>query len=195
MLHSLPSVSLTTRSSDSSVAILRNPVLAIKLTFSFVFALLLSGVAFASSVYSGGIRQMIVFFGKDIEVLTLGISLFVVSFHLQYLSLRFNIAHSLYRVVQLGFAFGPLLWAPASEQWGRRNIFLISYFPFVLFNIGCARAQNIETMLVCRFFAGTSRKPSPLLSCHQRIQELTSNFAKCRFLRIFSPYQLRRSYQ
>ncbi|GAA5909642.1 MFS transporter [Sporobolomyces salmoneus] len=99
------------------------------ITLNAAFATLC--VAFASSVYSGGIRQMMVFFGKDLEVLTLGISLFV-----------------------LGFAFGPLLWAPFSEQWGRRNIFLISYFPFVLFNIGCARAQNIETMLICRFFAG-----------------------------------------
>ncbi|GAA5841535.1 hypothetical protein JCM3766R1_003979 [Sporobolomyces carnicolor] len=99
------------------------------ITLNAAFATLC--VAFASSVYSGGIRQMIVFFGQDIEVLTLGISLFV-----------------------LGFAFGPLLWAPFSEQWGRKNIFLVSYFPFVLFNIACARAQNIETMLVCRFFAG-----------------------------------------
>ncbi|GAA5853949.1 hypothetical protein JCM5353_002308, partial [Sporobolomyces roseus] len=96
-----------------------------------IYFLLSIGVAFASSVYSGGLRQFIVFFGVDVEVVTLGLSLFV-----------------------LGFAFGPLLWAPFSEQWGRRNIFLISYLPFVLFNIGCARAQNIETLLICRFFAG-----------------------------------------
>ncbi|GAA5946169.1 hypothetical protein JCM3765_000142 [Sporobolomyces pararoseus] len=106
-----------------------SPVKKWLITLNAAFATLC--VAFASSVYSGGIRQMIVFFGKDIEVLTLGISLFV-----------------------LGFAFGPLLFAPSSEQWGRKNVFLISYFPFVLFNIGCARAQNIETMLICRFFAG-----------------------------------------
>ncbi|GAA5934000.1 MFS transporter [Sporobolomyces koalae] len=99
------------------------------ITINAAFATLC--VAFASSVYSGGIRQFVVFFGKDIEVLTLGISLFV-----------------------LGFAFGPLLWAPFSEQWGRRNIFIISYLPFVLFNIGCARAENITTMLICRFLGG-----------------------------------------
>ncbi|GAA5868957.1 hypothetical protein JCM16303_000319 [Sporobolomyces ruberrimus] len=99
------------------------------ITLNAAFATLC--VAFASSVYSGGIRQMMGYFDRDIEVLTLGISLFV-----------------------LGFAFGPLLFAPASEQWGRRNVFLVTYLPFVLFNIGCARAENIETMLVCRFFAG-----------------------------------------
>ncbi|GAA6059322.1 hypothetical protein JCM10212_005902 [Sporobolomyces blumeae] len=119
-------------------------------------------VAFASSVYAGGLQQYLVFFGTSLEVVTLGLSLFV-----------------------LGFAFGPLLWAPFSEQWGRRNIFLISYLPFVLFNIGCARAQNIETMLVCRFFAGFFGS-SPLTNSGGIISDVFSPSERGLGLSVFS---------
>lgn len=54
----------------------------------------------------------------------------------------------------VGFALGPLLWAPLSEMYGRRTIFIYSYAPFCAFHIGCALAQNIETLLVCRWWAG-----------------------------------------
>ena len=45
-------------------------------------------------------------------------------------------------------------WAPFSEQWGRRPIFIITYALFAIFNIPCAVAKNVETLLVCRFLAG-----------------------------------------
>ena len=48
-------------------------------------------VAFVSSAYSGGIQQVIIQFDTSTEVVVLGISLFV-----------------------LGFAIGPLIWAPMS---------------------------------------------------------------------------------
>ncbi len=54
----------------------------------------------------------------------------------------------------LGFALGPLLWAPLSEIYGRQSIFFISYLGFVAFTAGCAGANNIGTLLVLRFFAG-----------------------------------------
>ncbi|TVY86907.1 putative MFS-type transporter, partial [Lachnellula willkommii] len=38
----------------------------------------------------------------------------------------------------LGFAFGPLLWAPASELWGRRVSILPAVFCLGLFSIGTA---------------------------------------------------------
>ncbi|GAA6055392.1 hypothetical protein JCM3770_001086 [Rhodotorula araucariae] len=88
-------------------------------------------IAFASSAYSGGLIDFMIYFKQDTEVITLGLSLFV-----------------------LGFACGPLLWAPFSEQWGRRPVFLVTYFMFAVFNIPCALAKNIETLLICRFLAG-----------------------------------------
>lgn len=39
------------------------------------------------------------------------------------------------------------------EQYGRRPIFVLSLAVFVLFQIGCALAQNIWTLIICRFFA------------------------------------------
>lgn len=69
--------------------------------------------------------------------------------------------------------------APLSEMFGRRNVHLASYLPFAvrdraagalcafvlppeppsplpqIFHLGCGAARNIETLIVCRFFAGT----------------------------------------
>ncbi|KAI5481709.1 hypothetical protein MNV49_002935 [Pseudohyphozyma bogoriensis] len=88
-------------------------------------------VSFGSSVYAGGISDMIQYFHVSTEVITLGLSLYV-----------------------LGFAVGPLLWAPFSELLGRRFIHIVTYSLFALFHIGAAAARNIETLLICRFFSG-----------------------------------------
>lgn len=42
----------------------------------------------------------------------------------------------------LGFAFGPLVWAPMSEAIGRRPVYLVSWFIFTIFQIPCALAKN-----------------------------------------------------
>jgi MFS family permease len=42
----------------------------------------------------------------------------------------------------LGFAFGPLFWAPMSEARGRRPVYLVSWFLFTVFQIPCALAKN-----------------------------------------------------
>ena len=53
-----------------------------------------------------------------------------------------------------GFAFGPLIWAPVSEIWGRRISLLPAVFGLGLFSIGTALSQNAQTVLVTRFFGG-----------------------------------------
>jgi len=88
-------------------------------------------VAFVSSAYSGGIDQIVATFGIGDEVATLGISLFV-----------------------LGFAIGPLFWAPMSELYGRQVLFFGTYAMLTAFNAGAAGSQNIQTLLILRFFAG-----------------------------------------
>jgi len=55
----------------------------------------------------------------------------------------------------LGFAVGPLIWAPLSEMYGRQVIFSVSFAAFTAFNAGAACSQNIQTLLVLRFFAGS----------------------------------------
>lgn len=54
----------------------------------------------------------------------------------------------------LGFAIGPLLWAPLSELFGRQVLYFVTYAALTAFNAGAAGAQNIETLLILRFFAG-----------------------------------------
>lgn len=54
----------------------------------------------------------------------------------------------------LGFAFGPTLWAPLSELRGRRFPLVLSMFGFCCFSIATATAKDIQTILICRFFAG-----------------------------------------
>lgn len=87
--------------------------------------------AFTSSIFSAAIRPV----GAEFEIgsvtATLGVSLFV-----------------------LGFATGPTLWAPLSELKGRRLPILIAMFLFSVFTIGVAVAKDVQTVMICRFFAG-----------------------------------------
>jgi len=88
-------------------------------------------VAFVSSAYSGGIEEILSEFGIVQIIGTLGISLFV-----------------------LGFAVGPLMWAPMSELFGRQYLFFGTYMALTAFNAGAAGAKNIETLIILRFLAG-----------------------------------------
>ena len=99
------------------------------ITLMVAFALL--AVSFTSSVYSGGVVEIIEEFHCSEEVAALGISLFV-----------------------LGFAIGPLLWAPLSELYGRQILFFGTYGAMTAFNAGAAGSKNITTLVVTRFFAG-----------------------------------------
>ena len=55
----------------------------------------------------------------------------------------------------LGFVLGPFVWAPLSEIYGRRNLFLATYAIFTLFNGLVCASQNLATVIVFRFLAGT----------------------------------------
>jgi hypothetical protein len=69
-----------------------------KWTITMLQALATLAVAFVSTAYSGGISEIIKYFHVSTIVAILGISLFV-----------------------LGFAVGPLLWAPLSGMWSSRR--------------------------------------------------------------------------
>ncbi|RMJ12047.1 hypothetical protein BHE90_015625 [Fusarium euwallaceae] len=89
-------------------------------------------VAFVSTAYSGGLTDILMDFGVSTEVVILGISMFV-----------------------LGFAIGPLFWAPLSELYGRQIPFFISYMALTAFNAGAAGAPTMAALIVLRFFAGS----------------------------------------
>jgi len=54
----------------------------------------------------------------------------------------------------LGFAFGPSLWAPISEVYGRKVSILPAVFVLSLFSIGSAVSQSAAALFMTRFFGG-----------------------------------------
>ncbi|OSD04427.1 MFS general substrate transporter [Trametes coccinea BRFM310] len=96
-----------------------------------VCAIAVVQVAFASAVITGDFRDIEHEFHVGEVVTALSVSLMVV-----------------------GFGLGPLCWSPLSELYGRRPIWVIPSLIYVIFNIPCAVAKNIQTLLICRFFCG-----------------------------------------
>ncbi|KAF2112687.1 major facilitator superfamily domain-containing protein [Lophiotrema nucula] len=88
-------------------------------------------ITFASSVFSTATVVTAEQFGVSTEVMTLGTSLFV-----------------------LGFAIGPPIWGPMSELFGRKYPLFLGFFIFAIFQIPVAVAQNLQTIMLCRFFGG-----------------------------------------
>ncbi|PWY70690.1 MFS multidrug transporter [Aspergillus eucalypticola CBS 122712] len=88
-------------------------------------------ITFASSVFSTATTVTAKEFGVSTEVMILATSLVV-----------------------FGFAVGPLFWSPLSELYGRRIPLFSGYLIFAIFQIPVAVAQNVETILVCRFLIG-----------------------------------------
>ncbi|OBT38554.1 hypothetical protein VE00_10897 [Pseudogymnoascus sp. WSF 3629] len=87
--------------------------------------------SFASAIFSAAIGEVDDDFHFSAEVGTLGVTLYV-----------------------LGFASGPILWAPLSELSGRRWPLIVGTFGFSLFTIASATAKDAQTLMLTRFFAG-----------------------------------------
>ncbi|KAI0841290.1 major facilitator superfamily protein [Hypoxylon sp. FL0890] len=57
-------------------------------------------------------------------------------------------------VFLVGLIFGPIIFAPLSEYWGRRPVFLLSFSIYTAFTLGCALAPNWPVFLFFRFMLG-----------------------------------------
>ncbi|TVY81241.1 Efflux pump atB [Lachnellula suecica] len=88
-------------------------------------------VSCTSSIYAETYAQIMSEFRCSEEVATLGLSIFVV-----------------------GLALSPMVLAPLSEFYGRKPVYIFSLLAFVIWKIPCAVAQNIQTLLIARFFDG-----------------------------------------
>jgi len=62
-------------------------------------------------------------------------------------------------VFLVGFIFGPLIFAPLSESYGRLPIMANAFVVFTLATLGCALAPNWSSFLFFRFLAGTFGSP------------------------------------
>lgn len=56
----------------------------------------------------------------------------------------------------LGYALGPLAWAPLSEINGRLPVYYVSNILFTCGNIGCGLAPNLPSLLAFRLHAGAA---------------------------------------
>jgi DHA1 family multidrug resistance protein-like MFS transporter len=88
-------------------------------------------VSFTSAVYAPATNNASKEFGVGPVVGALGTALYV-----------------------LGFAFGPVIWAPLSERKGRKWPLTISMLLGGIFTIASASAKDFQTLVICRFFAG-----------------------------------------
>ncbi|KAI9457481.1 MFS polyamine transporter [Lactarius psammicola] len=98
---------------------------------TLICGLLTLNVTFASSAPASSTPSIAKEFGSSTEVSYLITSMFLV-----------------------GYVFGPMFWGPGSELVGRRPILVISLSIYTVFHLGQALAQNMETVIITRFFAG-----------------------------------------
>ncbi|RDW92900.1 MFS transporter [Aspergillus mulundensis] len=87
--------------------------------------------SFTSAVFSAGISAVTKEFNIGSEVGSLGVTLYV-----------------------LGFAAGPIAWAPMSEVIGRRLPICLGIFGCGIFTVACGAGKDIQTIMITRFFAG-----------------------------------------
>lgn len=56
----------------------------------------------------------------------------------------------------IGYFFGPLLFAPLSETYGRLIIYHVSNILYVVFTVACAVAPSLDSLIGFRFLAGSA---------------------------------------
>lgn len=99
---------------------------------TFVSVLLVVNATFASSSPSGCLTGISETFSVSQEVAGLVVTLFL-----------------------LGYVFGPLVFAPLSEFYGRRWVFYGTFIAYFAFNFLCAFTDTFAGLLVGRFLTGT----------------------------------------
>ncbi|KAK4700970.1 hypothetical protein P7C70_g5269, partial [Phenoliferia sp. Uapishka_3] len=67
----------------------------------------------------------------------------------------------------------PLIWAPASEVFGRRNTFIFTYTMFTIWNAAAAGSNSMTSLLIFRFLAGAFGS-SPLTNAGGTVADVLS---------------------
>ncbi|RBR10288.1 uncharacterized protein FIESC28_09515 [Fusarium coffeatum] len=87
----------------------------------------------ASSMFAPGVPQLMVEFGStSSELASFCVSVYV-----------------------LGFAAGPMIFAPLSELYGRQIVYHCCNVGFIVFVIACAKAPTLSSLIAFRFLSGT----------------------------------------
>ncbi|KAF7969207.1 hypothetical protein HWV62_28001 [Athelia sp. TMB] len=109
----------------------RNWSTAYKSWITFQLGMLALAASLGSSIISPAEAAIAAHFGLSAEATALLISLYIV-----------------------GFAFGPLLWAPISEIWGRRWSMLPPLLALAAFSAGTAAARTPAALFATRLLGG-----------------------------------------
>ena len=128
---------------------------------------------FASSAPSGALRRIQASLGAGQEV-----SILVISMYLA------------------GYILGPIVFAPVlfwgeisdtqfSERFGRRRVFLITLGLYTLTQVGCAFAQNIETIIIMRLLGGICGS-SPLVVVGGILADIWESYRRGQAMSMFS---------
>lgn len=133
-----------------------------KLTVCAGLAVTTLTVVWGSSIFSSAIVYITKIYHVANVVGTLGISLYV-----------------------LGFASGPVIWSPLSELYGRKMPILLSSFLFTCFTFAAATSKDLQTLLLCRFFAGFTGS-APLTVVAAAFSDMFGNETRGKALLIFS---------
>ncbi|GEQ70209.1 hypothetical protein JCM33374_g3885 [Metschnikowia sp. JCM 33374] len=133
-----------------------------KLRICFNVALSALSITLGSAMFSLGSFQIMKEFHVGFVVATLGTSLFV-----------------------FGFASGPIIWGPLSELYGRKSVLAPSIFGFTCFSFATATAKDIQTIMICRFFAGFVGA-APLVVAPASMSDIFSARARGKAMSIFA---------
>ncbi|KAH8810837.1 putative MFS multidrug transporter [Xylogone sp. PMI_703] len=98
--------------------------------------MLMTAMTFVSPLASSMFAPAVSFMGEEFHVTTETLLSFAVTVYL------------------LGWVCGPLFLAPLSEIYGRRVVLSCANIFFVVWQIGCAKAPNIASLIIFRFLAG-----------------------------------------
>ena len=109
----------------------RNWSTSYKSWITFQLGMLALSASLGSSIISPAEDAIMAYTNVSSEVVVLSVSLYI-----------------------LGFAFGPLLWAPVSEVWGRKWSMEPAMFCLGVFSIGTATSTSAASIFITRFFGG-----------------------------------------
>lgn len=102
-----------------------------KVQTTLLYAFMTFSAQMNSAIFSPAAPHLIKAYGIGHEVATLTTSLYV-----------------------FGIALGPLLFAPFSEVYGRKLGTLMPFFLSIVFTCLTGGSENIQSICICRFFAG-----------------------------------------
>ncbi|KAL8872418.1 MAG: hypothetical protein Q9174_001950 [Haloplaca sp. 1 TL-2023] len=104
-------------------------------------------------------RKIFVLFVGIVSVLNSTLGSSMPSGAIEYLARYFDVTDEAQLVLPIslflvGYVFGPIVFAPLSETYGRRGVMVITFVFFTIFTMACAMAPNWPFFLVFRLFCG-----------------------------------------